>query len=393
MFCATLFPHGYNRVRDSLRYYIVCFQGLNPHNPSVGPSGSSPEATSRIVTNVSSQRFATSATSSGTTITFGRAPPNVTISNCIPPPLTKIMSEANSGHTATTTNVTVEAPNQLPIHAVSAVQTASVSVPPPLSSGSSYQPSVSRSSFGTAGAGHVSVGPGFRQATSPPLPPPRQVLSAVPGGVIRHPGVHPSPGATSPPLQVKQSNVTPPPPPPPLVPNSRVGPQPMRPQGMYPPVHTPSGPLAQPRPALHSLPPSYTTLGTRSSVVNHRPQGRNPPPLSSSSSGGPVHSGMGGERVMTHPGPSTLPHRSIMPNYHGISRSMTPGVPTGNVPPSLRFAGVRAPFRGGSPRYPPNARPPVGPPLPGSSGAPVQQVLCFCLLLLSAHLLVIKWWV
>lgn len=51
----------------------------------------------RIVTNVSSQRFATSSSGGGTTITFGRAPPNVTVcSSLTPPPLTRISDTVES---------------------------------------------------------------------------------------------------------------------------------------------------------------------------------------------------------------------------------------------------------------------------------------------------------
>ena len=140
---------------------FLLFQGVQPHNPANAPNVSLTDGSSRIVTNVSSQRFATSATSSGTTITFGRAPPNVTISNCIPPPLTKIATEGSSSHVTTTTNVTVEPPNHLAIHAVSAVQTASsVSVPQPFSSGSVHVPSVSRPSFATSTTGQMPVGAG-----------------------------------------------------------------------------------------------------------------------------------------------------------------------------------------------------------------------------------------
>lgn len=51
----------------------------------------------RIVTNVSGQRFSTSASSGGTTITFVRAPPNVTVcSSLTPPPLTRISDTVES---------------------------------------------------------------------------------------------------------------------------------------------------------------------------------------------------------------------------------------------------------------------------------------------------------
>lgn len=335
------------------------FQGVQPHNPASAPNLPLTDGSSRIVTNVSSQRFATSATSSGTTITFGRAPPNVTISNCVPPPLTKIATEGSSSHVTTTTNVTVEPHNQLAIHAVSAVQTASVSVPPPFSSSSVLVPPVSRPSFGSATPGQLPVGAGYRPATSPPVYP-RQVLSANPGGVIRHPGVHPNPPGTPSAIQVKPNSGTPPPPPP-LVPNARVGPQGIRPQGMYVPAQSSSSSMPQPRPGLHSHPTSYNPIAVRSGVVNHRPQGTAPPPLSSSPGvpSGVPQTGMG-ERGVRQPGAASMSQRPIMPNYHGIPRSMNP--PQG-APPSMRFSSaVRTPLGSGYARQPPPMRPHGGPP-------------------------------
>lgn len=335
-------------------------QGVPSHNPSGGPNAIIPlsEGSSRIVTNVSSQRFNTSATSSGTTITFGRAPPNVTISNCIPPPLTKIATEASGSHVTTNTNMTVEPPNQLPIHAVSAVQTASsVSVPSPFPSGSVHLPPVSRPSFGTAPAGQLPMGAGYRPTASPPMFP-RQVLSANSGGVIRHPGVHPNPPGTSSAIQIKPNTGTPPPPPP-LVPNARVRPQGVRPQGMYVQAQTNSSSMQQPRPGLHSHPPSYNPIAVRSGVVNHHPQGNTPPPLSSSPGipSGPPQPGAGDRRV-SQPGATPMSQRPIMPNYHGIPRSMHPGMPPRNAP--LRFSSVRAPLGSGYARHPPPMRPQGG---------------------------------
>lgn len=341
---------------------------MQPHNPTSVPNAPLGDGSSRIVTNVSSQRFATSASSSGTTITFGRAPPNVTISNCIPPPLTKIATEASSSHVTTTTNVTVEPPNQLAIHAVSAVQTASsVSVPPPFSSGSVHVPPVSRPSYGTATAGQMPVGAGYRPAISPPVYP-RQVLSASPGGVIRHPGVHPNPPGNPSAIQVKPNSGTPPPPPP-LVPNSHVAPQGIRPQGMYVPAQSSSSStsMPQPRPGLHSHPSSYNPIAVRTGVVNHRPQGTAPPPLSSSPGvpGAPPQAGMR-ERGVSQPGASAMSPRPIMPNYHGIPPSMNP---PRNAPPSMRFSNVRGPMGGGFARQQP-------PPMRPQGGAPgtLQQV-------------------
>lgn len=330
---------------------------------------------------MSSQRFATSATSSGTTITFGRAPPNVTISNCIPPPLTKIATEASSSHVTTTTNVAVDPPNQLAIHAVSAVQTASsVSVPPPYSAGTVHVPPVSRPSFGTAPTGQLSVNTGYRPATSPPVYP-RQVLSPNPGGVIRHPGVHPNPPGTSPAVQIKPSGGTPPPPPP-LVPNARVGPQGVRPQGMYVQAQPNSSSMPQPRPGLHSHPPSYNPIAVRTGVVNHHPQGNAPPPPLSnspgvSSSSGPLQPGSG-DRMVSQPGVTPMSQRPIMPNYPGIPRSINPGMPPRNAP--LRFSGVRAPLGSGYPRHPPPMRPQGGPPV---KMATHQQVRCHVIIITS----------
>lgn len=344
---------------------------MQAHNPSGGPiTVSLSEGSSRIVTNVSSQRFATSATSSGTTITFGRAPPNVTISNCIPPPLTKIATEASSSHVTTSTNMAVEPPNQLPIHAVSAVQTASsVSVLPPFSSGSVHAPPVSRPSFGVAPAGQLPMSTGYRPATSPPVFP-RQVLSANPGGVIRHPGVHPNPPGTSSGVPIKPSGGTPPPPPP-LVPNARVGPQGVRQQGMYVQAQTNSSSMQQPRPGLHSHPPSYSPIAVRGGVVNHHPQGNAPPPLSSSSGvpSGPLQPGAG-ERGVPQPGSAPMSQRPIMPNYQGIPRSMNPGMPPRSAP--LRFSGVRAPLGSGYARHPPPMRPQGGNPVQMSSHQQVR---------------------
>lgn len=60
-------------------------------------SGAQGGSKPRIVTNVSGQRFATSSSGSGTTITFGRAPPNVTVSSSLtPPPLTRISDTVES---------------------------------------------------------------------------------------------------------------------------------------------------------------------------------------------------------------------------------------------------------------------------------------------------------
>lgn len=327
----------------------VMKEGVQPHNPSSTPNVPLTDGSSRIVTNVSSQRFATSATSSGTTITFGRAPPNVTISNCIPPPLTKIATEgSSSSHVTTATNVTLEPHNQLAIHAVSAVQTASsVSVPPPFSSGSVHVPPVSRPSFSTTTAGQMPVATGYRPGTSPPVFP-RQVLSPNPAGVIRHPGVHPNPPGAPSAIQVKPSSGTPPLPPP-LVPNARVTPQVIRPQGMYVPPHSSSSSsISQPRPGLHSLPPSYSTIAARSGTA--------PPPLSSSS-GVPAatsQAGMGARGVGQPGGAAAISQRPIMPNYHGIPRSMNP---PRNAPPTIRFSNVRTPLGSGFARHPPPMRP------------------------------------
>lgn len=348
------------------------FQGVQAHNPSGGPiTVSLSDGSSRIVTNVSSQRFATSATSSGTTITFGRAPPNVTISNCIPPPLTKIATEASSSHVTTTTNMAVEPPNQLAIHAVSAVQTASsVSVPSPFSSASVHVPPVSRNSFGTAPAGQMPMGTGYRPATSPPVFP-RQVLGANPGGVIRHPGVHPNPPGTSSAVQIKPNSGTPPPPPP-LVPNARVGPQGVRPQGMYVQAQTNSSSMPQVRPGMHPHPPSYNPIAARGGVVNHHPQANTPPPLSTSpgAPSGPLQPGAG-DRGGTQPGSAPISQRPIMPNYQGIPRSMNPGIPPRSTP--LRFSNVRASLGSGYARHPPPMRPQGS--NPGQIPSP-QQVSC-----------------
>ena len=346
-------------------------KGGQTHNPSSGNSPISlPDGTSRIVTNVSSQRFATSATSSGTTITFGRAPPNVTISNCTPPPLTKIATEASSSHVTASTNMAVEPANQLAIHAVSAVQTASsVSVPPPYSTSSAHGPPVSRASYGTPTTGQLSVNTGYRPATSPPVYP-RQVLSPNPGGVIRHPGVHPNPPGTSSAVPIKPGGGTPPPPP--LVPNARVG-QGGRPQGMYVQAQPNSSSMPPPRPGMHTHPPSYNPIAVRTGVVNHHPQGNTPPPpLSSSpgvsSSSGQPHPGSG-DRVVSQAGVATMSQRPIMPNYPGIPRSINPGMSPRNAP--LRFSSVRAPLGSGYPRHPPPMRPQGGAPL---KMPPHQQV-------------------
>lgn len=341
----------------------VMKEGGQTHNPSSGNSPISlPDGTSRIVTNVSSQRFATSATSSGTTITFGRAPPNVTISNCTPPPLTKIATEASSSHVTASTNMAVEPANQLAIHAVSAVQTASsVSVPPPYSTSSAHGPPVSRASYGTPTTGQLSVNTGYRPATSPPVYP-RQVLSPNSGGVIRHPGVHPNPPGTSSAVPIKPGGGTPPPPP--LVPNARVG-QGGRPQGMYVQAQPNSSSMPPPRPGMHTHPPSYNPIAVRTGVVNHHPQGNAPPPpLSSSpgvsSSSGQPHPGSG-DRVVSQAGVATMSQRPIMPNYPGIPRSINPGMSPRNAP--LRFSSVRAPLGSGYPRHPPPMRPQGGAPL------------------------------
>ncbi|XP_022780251.1 uncharacterized protein LOC111321587 isoform X1 [Stylophora pistillata] len=339
----------------------VMKEGGQTHNPS-GASNtiSLPDGTSRIVTNVSSQRFATSATSSGTTITFGRAPPNVTISNCTPPPLTKIATEASSSHVATSTNMAVEPANQLAIHAVSAIQTASsVSVPPPYSTSSVHGPPISRASYGTATTGQLSVNTGYRPAAGPPVYP-RQVLSPNPGGVIRHPGVHATPPGTSSAVPIKPGGGTPPPPP--LVPNARIG-QGGRPQGMYVQAQPNSSSMPPPRPGMHTHPPSYNPIAVRTGVVNHHPQGNAPPPSLSSSSGvssGPHHPGSG-ERVVSQAGVATMSQRPIMPNYPGIPRSINPGMSPRNTP--LRFSSVRASLGGGYPRHPPHIRPQGGAPL------------------------------
>ena len=328
---------------------------MQSHNPGSASNVPLTDGSSRIVTNVSSQRFATNATSLGTTITFGRAPPNVTISNCVPPPLTKIATEGSSSHVTTTTNVTVEPHSQLAIHAVSAVQTASsVSVPAPFSSGSLHVPPVSRPSFSTATAGQMPVGTGYKPATSPPVFP-RQVLSTNPGGVIRHPGVHPNPPGNASPIQVKPSSGTTPPPPP-LVPNARVTPQGVRPQGMYVPAQSSSSSsISQPRPVLHSHQSPYSPIAARSGVVNHHPQGTAPPLLSKSSgvTSATPQAGMVA-RGVAQPGAPPVSQRPIMPNYHGVPRSRNPPQ---NAPPNMRFSSVRAPLGGGFARHPLPMRP------------------------------------
>lgn len=331
----------------------VMKEGLLPHTSPSMPNVTLTDGSSRIVTNVSSQRFETSATSSGTTITFGRAPPNVTISNCVPPPLTKIATESRSSHVTTTANLTIEQPNQLPIHAVSAVQTASSnSVLPPYSSGSAHAPPMSRPSYSTVTVGQM---PGYRPATSPPIYP-RQVFSASPGGVIRHPGVHPNSSTKESAIQVKPSSGTAALPPP-LVSNPRLPLKGVRPQGMYvPPQSNSATPLSQPRPALPSHPTSYAPLPVRTGVINHRPQGNAPPPLSSSSGGPNAHLQVGArEKGLSQPGPPPMSQRPIMPNYHGIPRSIN--LPR-NSSPSIRFSNVRTSLGSGFGRQlPPPIRP------------------------------------
>lgn len=340
----------------------VMKEGVQPHNAPSAPNVTLTDGSSRIVTNVSSQRFETSATSSGTTITFGRAPPNVTISNCVPPPLTKIASDGRSSHVTTTTSVMVDQPNQLSVHAASTVQTASsTSTPPPYpSTGSPHAPPMVRPSYSPVTVGQV---PAYRPVTSPPVYA-RQVVNSGPRGVIRHPGVHPNSSSSQSVIQVKPSSGAAPPPPP-LVSNPRVPQKALRPQGLYvPPQSSSSTSASRARPPLPSHPTSYGPLQVRTGVINHRPQGNVPPPLSSAAVAPNTHTQAGtGEKTPSQPG---APHtqRPIIPNYHGIPRSMN--LPRNSAP--LSFCNVRTSIAGGFGRQlPPQIRP------QGTSPGPLQQ--------------------
>lgn len=268
----------------------------------------------------------------------------------------------------TTTSVMVDQPNQLSVHAASTVQTASsTSTPPPYpSTGSPHAPPMVRPSYSPVTVGQV---PAYRPVTSPPVYA-RQVVNSGPRGVIRHPGVHPNSSSSQSVIQVKPSSGAAPPPPP-LVSNPRVPQKALRPQGLYvPPQSSSSTSASRARPPLPSHPTSYGPLQVRTGVINHRPQGNVPPPLSSAAVAPNTHTQAGtGEKTPSQPG---APHtqRPIIPNYHGIPRSMN--LPRNSAP--LSFCNVRTSIAGGFGRQlPPQIRP------QGTSPGPLQQVRVFFL--------------
>lgn len=76
---------------------LFCFQGIQIQKPQSAGISANKFNFSGIVANVSNQRFSTNAGSAGATITFGRAPPNVTIvSTNNSPPITKKSSDLSS---------------------------------------------------------------------------------------------------------------------------------------------------------------------------------------------------------------------------------------------------------------------------------------------------------
>jgi hypothetical protein len=198
--------------------------GLLSHNRIIMTDQLSPGSSKkpRIVTNVSGQRFATSSSGSGTTITFGRAPPNVTISSsAAPPPLTRIsntvasISSEMGAITSTNSLQPIVSPKVTGVFSLTTVSHATHSRGPPnvvvsanqgmMTSGGTVQVCVSDTATGlyTPGTSPVSgvirapivVPPQVKQETPPP--PPLVHASKVssglrllgPGGVVSAPNV------------------------------------------------------------------------------------------------------------------------------------------------------------------------------------------------------------
>lgn len=152
----------------------------------------------RIVTNISGQAFATSSSGSGTTITFGRAPPNVTVSSsAAPPPLTRISNTVDSISVPTSLQPSIS-PKGSGVFSLTTVSHAAHSRGPPNVVVSASQ-GVMTTSAGTVQVSVSDPSAGLYSSSTAPI-----------SGVIRAPIVVPP--------QVKQET----PPPPPLVHASKV---------------------------------------------------------------------------------------------------------------------------------------------------------------------------
>lgn len=326
---------------------------------------------SGIVTNISGQRFAKNATSAGTTITFGRPPPNVTISSTsIPPPLTKIGAEAGHPNACVPTTVFLEGKGHVPMHTMSMAAASGIPPPPYTSSATSGHPMPGPRPLSSSIAPRQSLPTvNYSLPARPQLAPP-QTINSVSASVGLPPAYAVSVGPSQMPKQnvaLSQSSIVPPPP---LLHTAR-------------PLDTRPGVMAVPTsnmaPALpqRSFQPRFTgpvggkPRGPRPVPVSHPHSMNGPPPLSSSPgldsiAGMPSVSG-----GLIHHVPNAGPHRTIIPNYHGVPRGVAPGMPRGNVSTSGGPVMLKAPSMVPS-RYPPQVVSPRGLTVPRTTVAGQQ---------------------